>query len=115
MKPTRGLCYVKKVETAETMPGGLVLLPESARDALTACQVEVVAVGPDALCEDFEECERPHEEGRDHRGRACGFHNAPKELRAGAWAVVAHRSLFDVGEDAFWGVHQDDVLAVLEP
>lgn len=114
LKPTRGLCLVRKPETEETLPGGYIVLTPKSRDDLTACQVEIVDVGPDSVCEDLDECGREHETGEDHRGRAIGFHRAAPQLQRGAWALIRHRALLDVGENDVWLVAQDDVLAVLE-
>ena len=59
MTPARGLLQVRPVRTEERFPNSMIVLLESTRERLTAQQAEVVAVGPEEVCED-EECERQH-------------------------------------------------------
>ena len=113
MRASRGLCLVRPVATEEKFAGGHIIMPESARERLTALQVEVVDVGPDVLCED-DDCERPHDHGEDGRGRPCRFH--PFSVKTGAWALIAAHSQVEVdGEANLWAVRQEDVVAVLAP
>jgi co-chaperonin GroES (HSP10) len=109
----RGHVLVRPVETDERYAGGHVIIPDSAREKLTALQVEIVDVGPDALCED-DECERPHDPGEDGRGRPVRFH--PFAVPIGAWVLIAPYTQVPLDEEAkLWVVRQEDVVAVLAP
>lgn len=113
MMPARGKLYVRAVETGETLPGSRIILTQATRDKLTSCQVEVIAVGYPALCNDFPECERNH---------IAAFHAPvgkfpdephyhPHGVGVGDWVVVTHRSLSPTHQDNLYCCHQDDVLA----
>ena len=113
MRASRGLVLVRPVETSERYAGGHIIIPDSAREKLAALQVEIVDVGPDALCED-DDCERLHDHGEDGRGRACRFH--PFVVKIGAWALITAHSQVEVDAEAkLWCVRQDDVVAILAP
>lgn len=101
MRPARGRVLVRRVETEETLPGGRIVLPETVREGMTGQQVEVVAVGLWPECSDGD-CGRLHEDGQH-----------PCRIDAGAWAVVAPRSLVATDEAGVYVVAQDDVLAVI--
>lgn len=118
MTPARGKCLVRRVETPETLPGGLVVLTEATREGLTGQQAEIVAVGAPSLCDDAD-CERPHVWGafeirpaqqmlkhRTHLGMASEH---------GSWVLLAPRSLVETDEPGLYVVSQDDVLAILQP
>lgn len=113
--PARGLCLVRAAVTEETIPGGRILLPQSVREDMAAYQFEVLAVGLDAYCEDWDDCERPHFPMPVHRGEPMRIHPKPHNLIPGAWVVVKHRSLApsDDPHGKTFYVRQDDVLAVL--
>lgn len=109
---------MRKVETEETVAGGRVILPQSVREGMTGQQVEVVAVGLEALCAD-EDCERSHAwqtitplPGIDRYQLDDRLH--PCSVKVGAWAVVAPRSFGETDEPGVYVVMQDDVLAVVE-
>lgn len=106
--PARGLVWVRKVETAETLPGGLIVLPQEVRDGLTSCQAEVVAIGAPAVCED-EGCERHHVSRwwRQYEWATYHIHR----LTVGDWVVVTHRALSPTHQDNLYCCHHDDVLA----
>lgn len=117
MIPARGKVLVKCIETPETLPHGKIILTEATREELTAYQVEIVAVGKLAYCEDTE-CERPHVV--EHPGFPIDsewLRGAPQSHafsgNAGDWVLVAPRSLSDSGEDGLYVVSQDSVLAIL--
>lgn len=95
----RGVVFVKPIETAETVTGGKILLPETYRQRLTAQQAEVVAVGPPGLCDEPEDCERPHPHPIDQR------------LVPGAWVLCAKWSYVGVREKLF-AVRHEDILGV---
>jgi hypothetical protein len=99
---------LRKLETPETLPGGRILLPEGVRDDLTSCQMEVVAVGDDAVC-DNEDCEREHYARWDDRR----YHVCDARVRAGAWVLLEPRRLADAGEDGLYLCNHDDVIAVV--
>ena len=107
MTPARGTVLVRKLETEDTYRGGKIVLPEKTRESLTANQVEIVAVGYNAPCEN-DECERPH---IDIEGTP--FHW--EEIGAGQWAVLAPRSLVATHEPGLFIARQDAVLAIVKP
>lgn len=100
MKPLPGRLLVKPIETAETMGGGKIILPESLREGWTMGQCEVVAVGPPQPCQD-EDCARVHLDG-------C--HLLHEDLKPGAWVLCKPRKFVETPEG--WMVQQDDVVGV---
>lgn len=116
MSPARGRCLVRRVETAESFAGSKIVLPDVVREKIAAQQVEILAVGAAAYCDD-DECNRLHQVQwkrkpitGDRPSRVHVFTG-----RAGAWALLAPRSLVECGDDDTYLVQQDDVLAVLTP
>ena len=99
----RGICFVRPIETAETMPGGQILLPDSYRERLTAQQAEIVAVGPPGLCGEVEDCERSH--------TPSGHHVVDPRLVPGAWVLCAKWSYVGVREKLF-AVRHEDVIGI---
>lgn len=111
---------MRKIETAESLPGAKIVLLKDTRDTLTTQQAEIVAVGFPSLC-DAEDCERehvwdpcgaatPNADGWDLHDR---FH--PPRLHVGDWVLLAPRSLTEGPDPETYFVNQDDVLAVLSP
>ena len=123
LTPMRGVCFVRPIETAETLPNGRILLPEAYRQRLTAQQAEVVAVGPPGLCDEPEDCERPHcgiagtLVTRDVavRGlRAKGYrptHPVDPRVVPGAWVLCAKWAYVGVREKLF-AVRHEDIIGV---
>lgn len=117
LQPARGRLLVRPVETAESLPGGRIVLAADTRERLTQNQVEVVAVGEFALCDAehspnwarraVRKCTRPHLTLNGLRMHAHG-------VRAGDWVLVRPRSTIagPTPERADWFVHQDDVLGI---
>ncbi len=83
MTPARGVTELRRVQTDERI--GSLIAPQQARERITAQQFEVVAMGEAEVCEDVDDCERPHE-GSCHP-------NPP--LREGDWVLVQPRSWID--------------------
>lgn len=108
VRPARGRCLVRKIETSESLPEAKVVLLAKTREELTAQQAEIVDIGASACCED-EDCQRPHEDGII-RGQGVRIHDFPAHM--GDWVLLAPRSLTE-GQDGTYFVWQDDVLAVL--
>ena len=104
--PSRGRVYVRPVETAESIPGGKIILTEATRQNMTSCQAEVVSVGAPAYCSDLD-CERPH--GWLSRDITSRWHQTV--VQRGDWVVVAHRSLTETHIDGLFCCFADDVLA----
>jgi len=116
MTPARGRVFVGPIAPAETLLGGRIVLPASARETLAANQAEVLAVGADGWCEDFENCSRPPEcHGSVSNvygvGRAAATHVV--DLQIGDWVVLRPRCLQDTDVPTVQCCHQDDVLAIL--
>lgn len=116
MTPARGKAFVRKIETPESLPGGKILLTPTTREDLTAQQVELVAIGAPAFCDD-ETCERLHLGVRhpDMEQDVGRVHMLEGRIRSGAWALLAPRALTPTDQDDLYVVHQDDVLAILQP
>lgn len=111
MIPARGMVLVKPIETAESLPGGKILLTERTRQDLTSHQMEVLAVGEPAFCID-PACERCN-----HLTEIALYPEAflhPCEAKAGDWVLVAHRSLSETDTDGIFICAQDAVIARLE-
>jgi hypothetical protein len=103
--PAHGLCYIKHVDTVETYANSPVIIPVQARDRVAKCQFEVVAVGPDEICEDPEECERPHlvhfeSDLHSHRGG----------LAVGDWVLCRNRMWESTPDPAIFVVRQGDII-----
>lgn len=134
MQPSRGLLLVKPIESAERLPGSLILLTADTRERMTAHQAEVVAVGAFAACED-EDCEREHAADNStfvctncgstrHASSMdcalCGVGPTkplrvhPHTIRVGDWILHAPRA--SIGgpdpEDSSRFVHQDAVWMI---
>lgn len=100
MRPLPGRLLVKPVETAETLHGGKIILPDSVREGWVIGQCEVVAVGPPPVCQD-EDCARVHLDG-------C--HPLSPALKPGAWILAKPRKFVETPEG--WMLHQDDVVGI---
>ena len=119
MNPARGLALVRKAETEETVAGGKIFLPEAVRDGMANYQVEVLALGGIDLCNDHDNCTRPHGDVaflmRDRSEKEWWPHLPDPNLVVGAWCVVRHRS-FAPSDDPLgktFFVRQADIEAVL--
>lgn len=133
MKPTRGKLLVRPVETAETFAGGRILIPHATREAMTAFQAEVVAVGDFAECDPTRsraerKCARPHalancdgcpvNPALDTKGwtTCCSKRIHPHPIVAGDWVLLRPRATL-AGPDPErpeMFVHQDDVLGIFK-
>ena len=105
-RPSRGLLLVTPVDATDTLPGGRILVPDAAKQRMTAWQCEVIAVGAAEACDD-EECERQHLHDGEHT------HGCPVEV--GDWLLVRPRSFVDasvLGRELRL-VRQSDVLAIV--
>jgi hypothetical protein len=127
LTPARGLLLVRPVDTAETLPGGRIILTPDARHGLTANQCEVIAVGAFAVCDPARSraerrCARAHDIVYEHTDdcpemidtctRELRVH--PHPIRPGDWLLVEPRS-FLAGPDPErkeWLIHQDAVWGV---
>lgn len=97
--PLSGIVFVRPIETAETLPGGKILLSEAYRQRLTAQQAEIVAVGPPGPCDKPEDCERIHP------------HPIDKRLVPGAWVLCAKWAYVGV-RDKLFAVRHEDIIGV---
>jgi len=112
IQPARGKVLVKRIETAESLPGGRIFLTPKTREDLTAQQVEVVAIGAPAYC-DSEDCERPHLPSVGITSDPMRYRTHTLRIAPSDWVLLAPRSLSESGEDGLYICNQDDVLAVL--
>jgi len=92
---------LRSVETPESLPGSRIVLTPQTRTDWTAGQMEVVAIGAPAACQDVD-CERPH---------AAGSH--PLDAQRGDWVLVRHRALLETDQEGLFACHQDDIYAIL--
>jgi hypothetical protein len=107
--PARGKVLVRPIETDEAMPGARVVLLAETRERLTAWQVEVVAVGEWAWCDD-EDCQRIRHAWDRESDRWMHEH----DVVAGDWVLIRPRSAL-AGPDSLsdeWIVGQDDLWAI---
>lgn len=93
MRPARGLVIVEAVETEETMPGGLIVLPEASRERMAMGQMIVTAIGEPELCPDIEACHRSHETLHTRTPNDKHTHQTDPRISQGAWVLVKHRAL----------------------
>ena len=95
------------VETAEALPGSAIILIADTRARMAAHQVEVVARGADAACDD-DDCERVHVSADGVLRHAC-------PAQPGDWVLMRPRTAIEgpTPERAEWFLAQDDVLAIL--
>lgn len=116
MKAARGRVLVRPVATAETLPGGRIIIPQASREKLAAHQMIVVDVGRNEACDD-DDCERPHYSmpGMTGMEREPQFHPRLKGLELGAWVYIRPRSLVDVCHETekLYVIRQADVLCVI--
>ena len=102
--PARGRAFIRHVTTAETYAGSPIIVPAQARDKVAKCQFVVVSVGDYEVCEDPDECPRPHYKGRFHMHR----------LQIGDWVLVKHRMEIITPDPDVFVVNQSDILGVFE-
>lgn len=107
MIPARGNLLVGEVRAADTFVGGVIIVPDTTKDRLTAWQAEVLAVGKPRVCDD-KKCERLHSVAQGLRVHPC-------EVVVGDWIVVRPRAYIETDEPERRErvMAQDDVLAVL--
>jgi len=102
--PARGLLQVRPIRTEERFPGSAIVLLESTRERLTAQQAEVVAIGPEEVC-DNDDCER------QHLLTGTGMTQLhPCDLEAGDWILVEPRVELEL-EDGTRLLRQAHVVA----
>ena len=107
IRPASGRVLLKPVETAESVPGGRIILVQQARDEFAKWQYEVVAVGREERCDD-EDCDRHHGVFPN------GYHPVDHRLVPGAWCIIEPRSLMDacVDGEKFYYVRQAAIVGV---
>ena len=108
MKVARGRLLVKPIETQETLGGGKIIVPDSARESWVQSQYEIVAVGDAPYCDD-EDCEQTHVKFFDRT-----VHEVEERLKSGAWILCRPRATVDAGERDRYFVSMDDVIGVFE-
>lgn len=97
--PTRGLAFIRRIETEETYPSSNIIVTPKSRDQVTKCQFEVVRLGNYARCED-EDCTRPHTKAQEHK------HN----LQIGDWVLCKNRSWMLTDDPHIYVIRTDDIL-----
>lgn len=107
--PTRGLAFIRHVDTEERYKGGSIIIPDQIRDKVAKQQFNVIAVGESDICEDDEDCTRPH--------KVVGF---PPELahryqvKRGDWVLCRNRSWSATPDPHVFVVRQSDILGKWE-
>lgn len=121
--PAPGLAFVRKIQTAETYGGSAIIVPEQARDKVSAEQWEIVSVGAPEPCDD-EDCARKHlyimsngswiyiapmsnvrfETEKEPEKRH------PCDLVPGEWVLVRKRAPVPSPEPDLWIIRQDDCI-----
>lgn len=110
--PAPGLAFVRKIETQDRYAGGSILIPEQARDRVSASQWEIVACGAPEICTD-EDCERFHYDliAADPGEKAVEIRwHEPYNLQEGDWVLVRKRAPSVTPEPDLFVVKQSDVL-----
>lgn len=105
--PAPGLAFVSKIATEENYRGSGILIPEQARDKVSAEQWEIVVTGAGDPCDD-EDCERWHwmETGPGYIGQRVH----PCHVQPGDWVLVRKRAPVASPEPDLWIIRQDDVI-----
>lgn len=127
MTPARGKVLVKRVTTEEKAAGSVIIIPDSARESMSAYQMLVVSVGAPEFCNEPEECQREHIKApKDELALFFGqrpildrviamsesVHPTDKRLVPDAWVVVAPRSLTEGYDEGTYLVNQSDIQGV---
>lgn len=100
--PARGLAYIKRISTAETYANSPILITAKTRDAIAACQFEVVSVGDYEWCKELDDCPRPHYKGGWHKHR----------LMEKDWVLCRNRSWGSTPDPDVFVVRVVDILGV---
>lgn len=104
MIPRPGLALVRPVQTAESLPGGRILLTQNTRAYTAMGQVELVTVGTEADAEDYAWVDL--EEGESSWDELA-------TLRPGAWLLLRSRVLIETTMPDRFLVRHEDIVAVL--
>ena len=103
--PARGLAFIKHIDTEERYRGGQIIIPDPVRDKVAKQQFNVIAVGAWEVCDDPEECRRPHS---FHLGTDSYCHHC--EVRMGDWVLCRNRSWSATPDPDIFVVKQSDIL-----
>ena len=99
--PARGLCYIKRIETAETYANSPIIITDKTRDQISKQQFGVVALGKYEICEEPEECPRHHNKWNQHVHRLmCGDWVL---VRANSWMATPDQDVLVCRQDAILG------------
>jgi hypothetical protein len=125
--PARGKVLVKRIETEETLGGGKILIPDSAREAMSAYQMRVISVGQPEHCRDIDECSRLRH-GAAFRPAdiietswgSCSrpgalpdyWHPVDEYITPDAWVIVSPRKLVETDQPNQYLVQQSDIQGV---
>jgi len=93
-KPRAGWLLVAPVQTEDTLPGGLIVIPEQTKARMTQWQYEVVASGGPAEPDPDED-------------------ESPSTLAEGDWILAPQRQAFDVIEEDVILLSERQVWAVI--
>jgi co-chaperonin GroES (HSP10) len=104
VRPARGKCFIRRIETEETYRGGSIFITAKSREKVATCQFVVVSVGDYEACHDLDECNRPHHKGFMHKHR----------LKVGDWVVVRNRTWLATPDPDVFVCRQADVLGKFE-
>lgn len=108
--PAPGLALIRRIQTAETYAGSAIIIPEQARDKVSAEQFEVVSVGVPEPCDD-EDCERAHRTVEPFVDGCSPEVVHPCDLEPGDWVLCRKRSWMATPDPDIFVIRCDDVLA----
>ena len=102
LAPRPGLALVRPVQTAESLPGGKIILTENVRRYTAMAQVELVAIGSEAEADDYQW-------GEDEDSRWDEL----QRLQPGAWLLLGSRSQIETTDPDLFLIRHEDIVAVL--
>lgn len=100
LRPRPGLALIRRVQTQDTVPGGLIWLTDNTREFLTAGQAEIVDIGSRERLEDEDESDEQVWE----EIQGCG---------PGTWVLLRHRTWIETDQEDLFLVRHEDILALL--
>jgi hypothetical protein len=105
--PSRGLAFIKHIETQDHYAGSSIILTDKSRDQIASQQFQVMAVGAYEICEeDLDDCPRAHvprEDGID------GWEHT-HFVYVGDWVLCRNRSWLETPNPDIYCIRVDDIL-----
>ncbi len=109
LKPCRGLCFVKRVETEDVING--IVAPADVVDKWTAAQVDIVALGAPQLYEEIPErlfdkvWEETTRNGKRYFYRPVGY-------KVDDWVLIQPRVLMPTDVPGLYVITYENILGI---